>query len=148
MQSELERTLTRVPLFRQLGRAYVIDLAHNADMRDFDEGETIVREGDDPESFYVIVQGAVEVVKERQEDGGSQSRVVATLKDGDYFGELSIFDGLARSATVRTTAPTTCLVVPRWEILQTVEGSPEVARRMLEYLSSRLRATTDALPFD
>src|SRR5215831_2311745 len=121
MQSDLERTLTKVPLFRQLGRAYVIDLAHNADMRDFAEGETIVWEGDEPESFFVIVQGAVDVVKERDE--GSQSRTVASLKDGDYFGELSIFDGKPRSATVRATAPTTCLVVPRWEILQTVEGS-------------------------
>jgi CRP-like cAMP-binding protein len=145
MQSDVERTLTKVPLFRQLGRAYMLDIAHNADMRDFDAGEAIVQEGETPDNFYVIVKGVVDVRKEREEGA---ARVLATLRDGDYFGELSIFDNLPRSATVRATAPTTCLVIPRWEILQTVEASPEVSKRMLEYLSGRLRATTDALPFD
>lgn len=144
MQSEVERTLTRVPLFRQLGRAYVIDLAHNADLRDYAPGEEIVTEGDDSEHFFVIVHGAVEILKERE--GGS--RVLTTLRDGDYFGELSIFDGQPRSATVRATENSTCLVIPRWEILQTVEASPEVSKRMLAYLSARLRATSDALPYD
>ncbi|HLZ72364.1 MAG TPA: cyclic nucleotide-binding domain-containing protein [Dehalococcoidia bacterium] len=145
MQSDVERTLTRVPLFRQLGRAYMLDIAHNADLRDFDAGETIVAEGDPSESFYVIVRGSVEVLKEREKGA---ARVVTTLEDGQYFGELSIFDNQPRSATVRATKATTCLVIPRWEILQTVEASPEVSKRMLAYLSSRLRATTDALPFD
>ncbi|MHB8577185.1 MAG: cyclic nucleotide-binding domain-containing protein [Dehalococcoidia bacterium] len=144
MQTEVERTLTKVPLFRQLGRAYVLDLAHNADLRDFSVEEVIVKEGDEAAHFYVIVRGAVDVYKERD---GSE-RVVATLREGEYFGELSIFDGLARSATVRAIEQTTCLVIPRWEILQTVEASPEVSKRLLAYLSSRLRATTDALPFD
>jgi CRP-like cAMP-binding protein len=144
MQSDVERTLTKVPLFRQLGRAYLLDIAHNADLRDFAPGETIVAEGDEPDAFYVIVEGEVAVLKER----GEGSRVLTTLSDGAHFGELSIFDGLPRSATVRAAKPTTCLVIPRWEILQTVEASPEVAKRMLAYLSSRLRATSDALPFD
>jgi CRP-like cAMP-binding protein len=144
MQSEVERTLQKVPLFRQLGRAYMLDISHNADLRDFTAGETIVSEGDQPESFYVVVRGEVSVLKDR--DGST--RVLATLKDGDHFGELSIFDGLPRSASVQAAVETTCLVIPRWEILQTVEASPEVAKRMLAYLSSRLRATSDALPFD
>jgi CRP-like cAMP-binding protein len=145
MQSDVERALTRVPLFRQLGRAYMLDIAHNADLRDYEPGETIVAEGDEPEAFYVIVHGAVDVLKESEK---GSSRVLTTLEDGQYFGELSIFDNQRRSATVRATKPTTCLVIPRWEILQTVEASPEVSKRMLAYLSSRLRATTDALPFD
>lgn len=144
MPSDVESVLTKVPLFRQLGRAYMLDIAHNADLRDYAEGETIVSEGDNPDAFYVIVSGRVDVVKERE--GGA--RVLATLQEGEHFGELSIFDGQARSATVRATEDTTCLVIPRWEILQTVEASPEVSKRMLAYLSSRLRATSDALPFD
>jgi len=85
------------------------------------------------------------VLKERE---GGSPLVVATLNDGEHFGELSIFDNQPRSATVRAKTAATCLVIPRWEILQTVEASPEVSKRMLAYLSSRLRATTDALPFD
>ncbi len=145
MQSDVERTLIRVPLFRQLGRAYMLDIAHNADLRDYEAGETIVAEGDAAENFYVVVRGSVEVLKEREKGA---ARVVTTLEEGQYFGELSIFDNQPRSATVRATQPTTCLVIPRWEILQTVEASPEVSKRMLAYLSGRLRATTDALPFD
>ncbi len=145
MQSEVESTLTRVPLFKQLGRAYVLDIAHNADLRDYATGEKIVTQGDQPEHFFVIINGEVNVFKEKD---GAAGPVVATLKNGNYFGELSIFDGEPRSASAQATMDTTCLVIPRWEILQTVEASPEVAKRMLSYLSSRLRATTDALPFD
>jgi CRP-like cAMP-binding protein len=141
MRSDVERALGSVPLFRQLDRATMLDLAHNADLRDFAAGEMIVTEGDPADSFFVVVAGEVEVVKEQNLPGHKLVRLGA----GDSFGELSIFDGKARSASVRATADTTCLVIPRWEILHAVENSADVARKLLAYLSSRLRDTTDAL---
>lgn len=144
MRSDVERALGSVPLFRQLDRATMLDLAHNADLREYAAGDTIVAEGDAADSFYVIVSGAVDVRKER----GNGGRALTTLGAGDSFGELSIFDGRPRSATVRAAEPASCLVIPRWEILHTVEESADVAKKMLAYLSSRLRNTTDALPFD
>ena len=141
MRSDVERALGSVPLFRQLDRATMLDLAHNADLRDYASGETIVREGDPAESFFVVVSGSVDVVKE----SSSASRMLISLTAGDGFGELSIFDGKARSANVLATTDTTCLVIPRWEILHAVENSADVARKLLAYLSTRLRDTTDAL---
>ena len=141
MRSDVERALGGVPLFRQLDRATMLDLAHNADLRDFAAGEMIVNEGDPAESFFVIVSGEVEVVKAQN----SPSYTLVALGAGDSFGELSIFDGKARSASVSAVANTTCLVIPRWEILHAVENSADVARKLLAYLSARLRETSDAL---
>ena len=141
MRSDVERALGSVPLFRQLDRATMLDLAHNADLRDYAPEEMIVSEGDPADTFFVIVAGEVEVVKEQHEPKHTLIRLGA----GDSFGELSIFDGKPRSASVRSTANTTCLVIPRWEILHAVENSADVARKLLAYLSSRLRDTTDAL---
>lgn len=141
MRSDVERALGSVPLFRQLDRATMLDLAHNADLRDFAAGEMIVTEGDPAESFFVIVSGEVEIVKEQN----SPALSLVTLAAGDSFGELSIFDGKPRSASVRANSNTTCLVIPRWEILHAVENSADVARKLLAYLSARLRDTTDAL---
>jgi CRP-like cAMP-binding protein len=141
MRSDIERTLTEVPLFRRLGRAYLLDIAQHAKLQTFAPGEAIVREGDQSDEFFVIVEGAADVVKERE----GSSKALVSLRDGECFGELSLFDGKPRSATVRATAHTTCLVIPRQEILETVEASPEVALRLLEYLSTRLSETTDAI---
>src|SRR5437763_7578748 len=74
MQSEVESTLTKVPLFKQLGRAYVLDIAHNADLRDYAPGEKIVTQGDEPEHFFVIINGEVNVFKEKD---GAAGPVVA-----------------------------------------------------------------------
>lgn len=141
MRSDVERALGSVQLFRQLDRATMLDLAHNADLRDYASGERIVDEGDPAESFFVIVAGSVEVVKEKE----GARRVLTPLTAGDGFGELSIFDGKARSASVIATSDSTCLVIPRWEILHAIENSSDVARKLLAYLSTRLRDTTDAL---
>jgi CRP-like cAMP-binding protein len=74
-----------------------------------DAGEVIVRQGAPADKFFIIVDGEVEVV--RDDDG--QQRTLATLKRGQFFGEMAILRDAPRMATVRALVPTTVFAMER-----------------------------------
>ena len=74
---------------------------------DFPADHVIARQGEIGTGFFVIVDGAARVVRDGQE--------LAVLGPGDFFGEMSVIDGLPRVAMVVTTEPTRCLALASWE---------------------------------
>lgn len=84
-------------LFAALPVATVEYLANHAADRTFSPGERIMREGDDGDDFYLIVDGEVDV-----DVGG---RVVKRLGPGDYFGEIALLYQTPRTATVTAVSP-------------------------------------------
>lgn len=94
------RDIVQLPMARgeRLGRAH------------YEPGDVIVSEGDAGDLFYIITQGEVEVVRG---DGEEEGRVVARLREGDYFGELALLRGLGRNATVRALTTVNVLTLGR-----------------------------------
>jgi CRP-like cAMP-binding protein len=74
-----------------------------------------------------------------QRDGA----VIARLKAGDFFGELSVLDGLPRTAQVVTREPTRCLGLASWDFEQALLESPTLALSILRGLAGRLRTVTE-----
>ncbi len=99
-------------------------------------GEVIIREGDVGDNMYLIVKGKVEVTG-KGEDGCTVD--IARLSDGDYFGEMALFDDAERSATVTTQVETHLLVLYKREFHETVREYPQVALQICKELSRRLR---------
>ena len=132
----IEDALAQVPLFSQLGHRDLKRLAKGTVTRQFQNGEAIVREGEQAVAFYLILSGRVEVVKGAE---GSSPRVLNTLGPGDFFGEMALLDGYLRSATVRAVEDTECLVLSRWDFMAELRSSPYIAVQMLPVLSRRLR---------
>lgn len=107
--------------------------------RAFQDGEVIIRQGDEGASMYVIQEGRVEVVKE---DGDGEI-VLAVLGDGEFFGEMAIFEREVRMATVRAKGPVRVLTIDKKNFLRKIHDDPTLAFRMVQMMSQRIRRLSD-----
>lgn len=99
------------------------------------DGEVIVRQGETGECMYVIQKGQVEVLHEAA--GGQQ--LLATLGEGEFFGEMAIFDRSLRSATVRASGEVRVLTVDKSTFLRRISEDPSLAFRIVHKMSHRIR---------
>ena len=105
------------------------------------DGEVIVRQGEVGNCMYVIQQGQVEVLLKK----GDADVCVAVLGEGDFFGEMALFDQEVRSATVRAKGEARILTLEKRTFMRRIHEDPSLAFRMLEKMSRRVRKLNDAL---
>ncbi len=98
-------------------------------------GEVIVRQGEVGDCMYVIQAGKVEVVRE---NGGREVRL-AELGEGDFFGEMALFEHDVRSATVRTLGEVRVLTVDKKILMRKIHEDPSLAFRIMQKMSRRIR---------
>ena len=139
---DAREALAKSQIFAALEQGSLDALARAATVRHFTPGELVVKEGDDAVAFYVICQGQLEVVKGFGQKG---ERVVATLRAGDFFGEMALLDGFPRATSVRASSDSECLVLMRWDFLGEVRANIQVALAILPVLSQRLRECEEQL---
>lgn len=130
--------LRRVHLFARLSNQSLNVLSHSLGTRTFDRGATIFHQGSKGDKLYMIVDGQVRIYTT---SGTGQELSVMIFRSGDFFGELSLLDGQARSASAETMRITTTLTLHRSAFLRTMSDVPDIAIAVLEELSLRLRHT-------
>jgi CRP/FNR family transcriptional regulator, cyclic AMP receptor protein len=123
--------LKRVRLFADLADDEMDQIAGLFKERDFKAGEVIIKEGSGGASFYVIEAGEATVTV------GGDFR--ATLKTGDYFGEIALLDEGARMATVTAATYLDCWGLTLWEFRPLIEENGVIAWKMLQTLARELR---------
>ena len=97
----------------------------------------IVRQGEIGTGFFIVVSGAVRVVRDGE--------TLAELGPGDFFGELSVLDREPRLAQVVSVQPTACLALASWDFEAVIADQPSVAMAILRELAGRLRGLTREL---
>jgi CRP/FNR family cyclic AMP-dependent transcriptional regulator len=127
--------LAGCPLFGGVSGPDLAAIGDRALEVDFPADHVIARQGEIGTGFFVVVDGAVRVVRDGQE--------VARLGPGDFFGEMSVIDGLPRVAMVVTTVPTRCLALASWEFERLILDHPTIALAILRGLSARLRSRSE-----
>ncbi len=134
---EIEELASKVPLFGNLTGRELKTLCSVMVARQFEPGEVILRE-DDEEShtFFIIASGSVHVAVLSTE--GKQT-ILATLKKGEFFGEMAILDGEPRSASVFAAQSCVLLMLYRRDFIQTLQDYPKISIHMLVEMSRRLR---------
>ena len=123
--------LQRVPLFSELSRGEVEQVARLFKKRAFKAGETVAREGSGGGAFYLIDSGDAVVSV-----AGKERR---TLGPGDYFGEIALIDEGARSATVTAVTELRCHGLTYWDFRPVVQGNAEISWKLLQSVVKNLR---------
>ena len=103
--------------------------------RDYKDGSIILEENSIGKEMYVILSGKVDIIKKK----GSAETTLATLEEGDFFGEMSLFDNSPRSATVKASGDVKLLEINQKDFLKKISKDPSLAFRMLEKMSHRIR---------
>jgi CRP-like cAMP-binding protein len=131
-----EDMLEKVTIFSGLDRRHLKQLSKLMVPRAFKTGDVIIKEKDQAAGFFVITSGKVEVVRGAD---GDKPEVLNTLGQGDFFGEMALFEGFPRSATVRCLEDTECLALTRWDFKAELTSHAEIAVAVLETVVHRLR---------
>jgi CRP/FNR family transcriptional regulator, cyclic AMP receptor protein len=124
--------LRTVSLFEGLDEDELGRLADRFQERTVPEGDVVVEEGSTGTSFFVIAEGAATISV-----GGD---IKATVGPGDSFGEMAVIDEDVRSASVVAATDLRLYFLTPWEFRPFVREQPEVAWKLLQSLTRRLRA--------
>ena len=137
MDRKLE-LLARVPLLSGLDRKDLERVGSICDQVDLPAGRTVARQGEYGSEFYVIVEGSASVERDGQH--------LADLGAGDFFGELALLAHIQRTATVKTTAPSSLIVVGAREFRALLDDQPRIVKTLLQVVAERVARTEQAAP--
>jgi len=124
--------IQRVPLFSDLGRKEVEQVASSMKERKFEQGETLTVEGRGGVGFFVIEEGEARVSVHDQERG--------KLGPGDYFGEIALISEASRTATITAETPVKAWGMTMWDFRPLVESNAQLSWKMLQSMAKQLQA--------
>jgi len=133
--------LANIPLFESLTEDDLALLSTRLEEIDYSEGDIIFKQGDEGSSLFVIEEGGVEISY-----GEGKAKVcLANLFTGQYFGELSLFDGAPRSATAVASKRSHLIRLDRDDLVDFVNKNPAASLRIIAEMSERLRQTNELM---
>src|SRR5207302_1793413 len=143
-QQEVQTTarliLRQQPLFKCLTDEQLDSLLPRGKVVHFGRGESIIRQGENGDSMFIIVAGEANVTAERN----GVSRQIAGIKTGDCFGEMSLLTGELRSATVIANSDCEVVEIDKAVLGQSLKEHPELLAQLSGLLAQRQLNTQDA----
>ena len=124
--------LAKAPLFAELSKSELGELAKATEDLEVDEGKVLTREGDLGREFFVIVDGDVSVTQDGNE--------VRRLGPGEFFGEIAlVYENARRTATVTAASHLRFFVLTRQSFRSLLEHQPEIEEKVMTALEERLQ---------
>lgn len=125
------KNLAQVPLFSSCSNRELQKIARASDEITIDDERVLVEQDAIGHEFFVIIDGTADVKR--------SNRRIAELGPGDHFGELALFDGGPRTATVVATSPMRVLVLGQREFAGLLDEVPGLAHKVLRSMAARIR---------
>ncbi len=135
--------LLQIPLFSSISPTVLGQLMETMKKLEFEKGELLCREGDTGDSFFIILDGEIEIIKALNTP---EQQLLELAGPGDFFGEMSLFqvEGV-RAATVRARSRVHALEMTRADFSQLIHSDPEIAVEVARVLSLRVRESNNFL---
>src|SRR6202046_5686826 len=121
-------TLRRIPLFRDFADEQLSQVLATVTERRYPKHQFVVREGDPGDTFFVIAAGSVAVCRVGP-DG--RETILSILKEGDFFGEMSMFDSSLRSASIKTLTDVEVGAIRYADFLVLLDANPRLGRSLV-----------------
>lgn len=134
LAAEILPMLQRIEFLKVMPEAQLQELARRLHTQIFARGETITRQGEQGDTFYIIKTGKV-LVSARDEEG--RATLLRDMGAGEFFGEISLLTGEPRSATVTAVEDTELLVVEKKDMRCMLEENSQLAEHISQVLASR-----------
>ncbi len=131
MADQKVKDLQHVPLFAECSTPELQSLARNADEVDLAAGRTLITQGKPNHTFFVLLDGEVDVVVAGQEP--------VRRGRGEIIGEISMLDRGPATATVITTSPVRALVMSHAQFQNAITGNESIALKVIAVMARRLR---------
>jgi len=138
--ASLTETLKKTTLFCGMDQSDIEMVAAQTVTRQFPKNTVIVNQGDETDSFYVIVQGKVDVFL--QNDKGKEI-IINTLGLCESFGELAPLGRIPRQASIITTEDSTFGIISRQVFMDTLLVKPSIGMRIIDLLITRIQDLTE-----
>ena len=138
--SALTDTLEDITLFRDLDEDDIQKVASQTVIRQFPKNTVVVSQGDETDSFYVILKGKVDVFL--QNDKGKEI-IINTMGVCEAFGELAPLGGIPRQASIITTEDSTFGIISRQVFMDTLLAKPTVSMQIIDLLIHRIQDLTE-----
>ena len=126
-----QEVIERVPLFSEAPDNFILDIAEHLEERIIPAGDVLFNIGDPGQYMYFIAKGEVEVYVDEDEEP------IKTLKDGDYFGEIALFNDSPRTATVRAITYCDLYLLNKRTFLSVFSKYPEVVSKIQRMAEQR-----------
>lgn len=127
--------ISKVPCFSALAEENLVSLGAKLSAVSYLPNEVIVKEGEEGDSLFLVGRGQLEVVTKDRED---REIPLATLKAGDFFGEIALLHPQPRTATVRALTPTTLLELKRDDLMPYLKTEPHLKEALEEAYRKRI----------
>jgi CRP-like cAMP-binding protein len=138
-QAQIADSLRRCLLFAELDDEALSRVAGHLNRRRFRRDEVVFHMDDPGDSLHILASGSMKVALPSL-DG--EEAIIASLRVGDFFGELALLDGAPRSATVTALEASETMVLPRHAFLALLDADPQVRDALLAGLAHELRRLT------
>ena len=126
--------LEKIPLLDPLSDENREKIAQEATIKEYGSGETIVRHGDAGDSLYIILDGACEVLLDKE---GQSAKKMADINKGDFFGEMSLLTGEVRSATVKALEYAAVIRVDKALFSTILASNPDIIEQLGKAVTQR-----------
>ena len=133
-------TLTGVPIFSSLKEEYLDELLVITNRKQYKKNEVIFHEGDPGNVLFIIKSGSVKIALN---DSEGKETILNILCEHDYFGEMSLIDGVFRSATVSAIEETEAIIIYREKFITLIRENTDIVLDMVTILCRRLRKTNE-----
>lgn len=134
--------LEKILLFQGVKKKSLEALEKTLRPRSYSRGDTIIRQGDEGSSLYLVLTGRLKVVSSNEE---GKEALLDFFGPNDYFGELALLDANVRSASVIAVEETDLLCITRRKLMNFLQQNPEANLSVMRGLANRTRSISQNL---